>query len=332
MNRIKLISFIVILSISLPFTYGGCVLVITTGDVNKEKDSDDSNDSPVFSGNNSQAVIDSNNVKDLSVGAFAGGITRAKAAIAGFRQNPVTTQAGTFRSLMFPLVLMKSIQRVETASAPIGSFKPGAETRKGTMRGICGGKFLYSIDFIYESSIFNGHFTFENYCDRGVSISGQTVIDGTYGVDAGDITTAHFSFSNLSDGYLTLDGEISLDFSNAPIIAIFSSRGKDIESGQVYWLKDYSLNIIEFAGFIETEIFGTFYHPEHGFVNFSTTEPFIVHDEDDWPTSGLFMIQGRENTKAELKALDPSAGFVAADIDGNGVFDWDSGILIWADM
>ena len=123
-----------------------------------------------------------------------------------------------------------------------------------------------------------------------------------------------------------------MDFLHPPITATFSAHSNGLESGQVYWIKDYSMNITEFAGHIEIELFGTFYHPDYGFVNLTTTEPFIVHNEDDWPTSGVFVIQGEKNTQAELSALDQLTCFVAADTDGDGVFDWNSGILNWKEM
>ena len=332
MNRSKFIIFFIILAMSLPFTYGGCVLVFTSGDIEREKDPDGSETSTDFAGRTSQAVIDSTNATDLSGGAFAGGISRIEAARAGFKQDSMTTQIGAFRPLRLPLVLQDSLQQVELASKVVSLFKPAVETRSGTLTGDCGGRLSYSVDFICESRTFNGSFSLENYCDHGITISGETDINGTYGIDTGDFTTAHFSFANLADGYITLDGKISIDFLHPPITATFSAHSKDIESGRVYWIKDYSMNITEFAGFREIEIFGTFYHPGYGFVNLTTSEPFIVHHEDDWPTSGVFVIQGEKNTKAELSAQDQLTCSVAADTDGDGVFDWDSGILNWKDL
>ncbi len=123
-----------------------------------------------------------------------------------------------------------------------------------------------------------------------------------------------------------------MDFMQQSITATFSAYRKDIESGQVYWIKEYSMNLTEFVGFIEIEIFGTFYHPDHGYVNLTTTEPFIVHHEDTWPTSGLLGMKGEKNTQAELWALDQLTCSVKADTDGNGVFDWNSGILNWKEF
>ncbi len=97
MSRTKFIIFFIILVLSLPYTYGGCVLVFTSGDVDREKDPDGKDTSTDFAGKTSQAVIDSTNAKDLSGGALAGGITRLETEVAGFYQDSMTTQMGAFR-------------------------------------------------------------------------------------------------------------------------------------------------------------------------------------------------------------------------------------------
>jgi hypothetical protein len=317
--------------LSLPYTYGGCVLVFSSGDVKREKDPKDNESPTEFAGNSSPAVIDSTNAKDLSGGAFAGGMTRFKAASVGIDKDLRGTQIGIFWPLRLPMVLKDSLQRAEITGPSVAFYKPAVEPRSGTIPGSCGGSLSYSIDIIDESSLFSGSFRFENYCDHGITISGETDFDGTYGIDSGDIRTAHFSFADLADGDITLDGDMSLDFLHLPTMVTLTAYSKDIESGQIYWIKDYAMNITEFAGYIEIEIFGAFYHPDHGYVNLTTTEPFIVHHEDEWPTSGLLGIEGHKNTQAELTALNQMTYSVAADTDGNGVFDWDSRILNWMD-
>ena len=332
MNRIKFIICIITLVLSIPYTYGGCVLVFTTGDVKKEKDPDVSEPSTDFEGRTFPAIIDSTNALDLSDGAFAGGITRTEATSAGFTQEPVATPVGAFWPLRLPMVLKDSLQKVEIPPHVGTFFKSAVDTRSGTFLGSCGGRFSYSIEFIRDAKAFDGSILFENYCDNEITISGETDVDGTYEIDSEDFATANFNFANLTDGHITFDGELSMDFMQQPLTATFSAYRKDIESGQVYWLKDYTMNLTEFVGFIEIEIFGTFYHPNHGFVNLTTLEPFIVHYEDDWPTSGRLTIKGENNTQAELSALDHVTCSVTADTDGDGGFDWESGILNWSDM
>jgi hypothetical protein len=322
---------LIILFFSMPYTYGGCVLVFSSGDVKREKDSEDDESPTVFTGSTFPAVIDSTNAKDLSGGALAGGMTRLEAESAGYDEDLRATQTGAFWPLRLPMVLKDSLKKAEITGPAAALYKPAVETRSGTMAGSCGGNLSYLIDIIAESRLFSGSFRFENYCDYGIAISGETDFDGTYGIDSGDIRTAHFSFADLADGEVTLDGDMTLDFLYPPTTVTFSAYSKDIESGQVYWIKDYAMNLNEFAGYIEIDIFGAFYHPDHGYVNLTTTGPFIVHHEDDWPTSGLLEIEGQKNTQAELTALNQLTYSVAADTDGNGVFDWDSRILNWMD-
>jgi hypothetical protein len=332
MNRTIPIILFVILALSLPFSYGGCVLVFTTGDVKKEKNPDVGEPSTDFGGSTSPAIIDSANALDLSDGAFAGGITRMEAISAGFTQQPMATPVGAFWPLRLPMVLKDSLQKVEIPDSASTFFKSAVDTRSGIFPGSCGGRFSYSIDFIRNTKAFDGSILFENYCDHGIALSGETDLDGTYEADSEDFTAANFNFASLTDGHITLKGEISLDFLHQPIVATLSAYRSGIASGLVYWLKDYSMNITEFAGFIEIEIFGTFYHPDHGYVDLTTLEPFIVHHEDDWPTSGRLIIKGENNTQAILSALDHVTCSVFADTDGDRGFDWESGILNWTDM
>jgi hypothetical protein len=61
----------------------------------------------------------------------------------------------------------------------------------------------------------------------------------------------------------------------------------------------------------------------------TTSKPFVVHDGDDRPTSGQLVIQGDNDTMAQLTALDQLRYRIEADSAGKGFFDWDSGILNW---
>ena len=332
MNRINHIIFFVILAFALPFTYGGCVLVITTGDVEKKPHPDTTDTSTDFAGRNDPAVIDSANASDLTEGALSGGTTRFKTESTGFAQKTLTNQTSVFWPLRLPLVLKDSVQKIEIAALSVDPLRPAVVTRSGILQGSCGGRLLYSIEFIRDANVFDGSISFQNYCFRGITISGETDVDGTYGLDTGKFSTSHFLFDELSNGQIALKGELSLDLTQQPITTNFSAYFKELASGQVYWIKDYSMNIAEFVGFTEIEVFGTFYHPEHGYVESTTMEPFIVHYEDEWPTSGLLRIKGGNNTQAQLTPLNQVHLSIEADTDGNGGYDWDSGVLFWDDM
>ncbi len=332
MKSRKFLIFIIILAFSLPYTYGGCVVVFSSGDTNRKKD-DDNRDPPIgFIGITSQAIISSSNSEDLSGGAFAGGLTSAEVASARLNQGLIEAQIGAFRPLRFPSVLGNSLRKIELSPALIIFSRTRIITESGNIDGSCGGNFSYTLNLNKLSEKFNGNITFENFCDDEIIISGKTEVDGAFEISSGDFITAIFSFGDLTDGSLTLDGEISLDFSDSPIIATFTATGKDTGSGKVYWIKDYSMNVTELIGLVEIEIFGIFYHPDYGFVNLTTTDPFVVHDGDDWPTSGQLVIEGGKNSKAELTAINHLSCGIETDTDGDGILDWDSGILNWTDL
>ena len=330
MDRIRFFMFIVILALSIPYTYGGCVLVFSTGDI-EEDDTNDTITSTAYTGNTSPATITSANARDLTVGGLVADISYGNASKEGLGQGSAMAPAGTFRLLRFPQVLQGSLEKIGKTPSPGASLNPAVGTRRGTLTGSCGGRLSYQFDFLERSGSFNGSFSFHNYCDRGVTISGETDINGTYRPDTGDFTSANFSFTDLRDDRISLDGELSIDILDPWTTASLSAYSRAIESGQVLWLEDYAMNITEFAGFIEIEVFGTFYHPDQGSVELFTTIPFIVHNEDQWPTSGQLLIRGTANTQAELNFLDQSSGYVEADTDGDGGFDWESGRFNWAD-
>ena len=330
------ILFTLMLIFSLPYLYGGCVVVFSSGDTSRDKNQivDDSvDDSSVgFIGVASQAVVNAANAENLSGGALAGGLTSGADISPQLDQNSSDSHINAFRPLRFPLVLEASLRKIESAP-PSNAFSPNSiVTKRNNFSGGCGGIFSSMLNFNKASKQFQGHLSFTDYCDQGIIISGQTDVNGTFDAPSGDLTTANFSFDDLTDKSITLDGDISISLSDPPIIATFSAYAHDKSSGLTYWLKDYSMNIDKFAGYVAIEIFGRFYHPDHGFVKITTTEPLIVHDEDDWPTSGRIETRGDKNTNARLTTLDYLYFGVEADTDGNGIFDWDSGTLNWHDL
>lgn len=331
MRTYKFRVFLILLIITLPFTYGGCFVAFSSGDLNRDKEKGDEDPSGGFIGITSQATISSENAENLAVGAFAGGLTNVNSQSSELDQSVTDNQIGAFRILRLPLILGDSIRLIEISPAVIIFSQTTLITENGKLEGSCGGSFSYTLRFKQGSENFSGNIAFEEYCEVGITISGETDVDGEFQINSGDINTANFIFNNISDGSHTLDGEISIDFSDKPILATFTAYSEDEQSGKIYWLKDYSINLSALVGHIEIEIFGTFYHPDNGYVTLTTSDPFIVQDEDEWPISGQLIITGNSSTRAQLVALDQLHYGIEADTVGAGIFDWDSGILNWND-
>jgi len=65
-------------------------------------------------------------------------------------------------------------------------------------------------------------------------------------------------------------------------------------------------------------------------IDCHTDTPFHIDDGDEWPSSGVFIVGGEGGTEAQLTALSSTTYIVDADTDGDGIYDWDSGVLNWS--
>ena len=306
-------------------------MVFSSGDGDINRSQDDNQSSGAFIGITSKATINSENAVQLTAGALAGGLMPHASQRSVLDQTPGDFQRDAFRILQFPLILADSLRKIELSPALIFFSQSDFITENGRLEGSCGGSFAYTLRLNRKTEIFSGSLAFEKYCAGETAISGKTDVAGSLQAGTGNFMTATFTFEDLSDGARSVDGEISMDFSDSPILATFNAYSTDEHDGQVYRIKDYSLNLFEFAAHVEIEIFGTFYHPGYGFVTLTTSDPFIIHNNDNWPAAGQMVIHGDRNTSAQLVALDHLHFGIEADSAGDGIFDWDSGIRSWDD-
>ncbi len=59
---------------------------------------------------------------------------------------------------------------------------------------------------------------------------------------------------------------------------------------------------------------------------------FVKKKYDEWPSSGTLIVTGSNNCKAKITAIDELTCTVEADVDGDDVYEWDSGIMNWEDL
>ena len=290
-----------------------------------------------YTGETAPAEVDEDNADDIAAGAFAAGqsgmgmtITEASSDARG----ATDLQVESFRTLNVPRILGDAARSMDLRPQLHQSSLSAEATYKesGTEYGSCGGQVSYTVTINDISGEFEGSFKFSNYCENGVTISGDTDVEGTADPDTGDIITITFWFDNLSDDTMRMDGEIYMDFSGSPIICTMDCLLKDKVTGKVYWARNYTVYIYEYGDRIEIEIFGKYYHPLYGCVDVSTEEAFVIYDGDDWPSSGILLILGANDTRAKLTAIDETQCRIEADTDGDGSYDWDSGLLEWDNM
>lgn len=332
--RSKYYHAVILIVLCLSFAFMGCG---GSGGGSSGGSGSSGGDSGIsYSGETAPAEIDGGNADDLAAGAFDAGQSGT-----GLNVNEVSsdyqgeTDLGVenFRSLNLPRILGNAARSMDLGPQLHQSSlnAQATYTDSDTEYGSCGGQFTYTISVNRNSGEFEGSFKFSNFCENGITISGETEVEGKADPDTGDIITITFWFDNLSDGTMIMDGEVHMDFSGSPVVVVceMDCLLKDKKTGNVYWARNYIVKIYDRGDRIETEISGKYYHPKYGCVNVSTEAPFVLYDVDDWPSSGILLMLGAKNTRAKLSAIDETQCRVEADTDGDGSYDWDSGPLDW---
>ena len=182
---------------------------------------------------------------------------------------------------------------------------------------------------------FTGSMTFTSYCNEDTTISGTAGFSGLFNVNTSDFLNFALSINmvNLTSGNQSyvIDGDVSVDVSGSPSVASLDMFMKD-SSGEVFWVKDYTLRITEGLDYVDLEVSGRFYHPTHGYVDLSTITPVRTYNSHEWPSSGVLQIVGGGGTTAQLLAIDENYCQVIADTNGDGYDDYDSGQMSWNDL
>ena len=292
----------------------------------------DGDDEMNYSGLTTAAEISELNAEDISGGALGAGLIGDGMMTLGLEGDLNNSYVNKFRSVKIPAVLSESLHFLNFTVSPDFGVEAAVETIKETIKGNCGGSMYYFVSADSKDGTFSGNFNFKEYCSDGTKVNGKASFDGIIDVDTGDFIEAYFSFDNLSGGDLKLNGDIEIDYSASPNVIRFNAYGQDPASKKVFWIRNYKVTIIENSGFIEIEMTGKFYHPKYGYVKLSTTDPFILHDGDEWPTSGTLIVEGANNAKAKLTVIDNANCAIEADVDGDDSYEWASDTLNWDEI
>lgn len=331
MKNLKFLILFIFLAFTLPYTYGGCSSGGGGGDGEQDFETDESNSGLTYSGLTTPAEIDQLNAEEISGGALGAGLVSDGMVGISALQYSDANQVRNFRSAKIPLILNNSLESVYLPSPSLDAAQ-ATTSESDTIYGNCGGFMSYNITVDDVDGSFDGSFTFSSYCADGTTIDGGASFNGVVDVVTGDFIEVNFSFDTLTSGDLTLDGEIIIDYTVTPIEITFNAYTQDLSLKKVYWIKEYTITIDEFTGFVEVEIVGTFYHPDYGYVTISTPDPLTIHDGDEWPTSGTLLVMGASNTKAQLIATSNLTFMVEADLDGDDAYEWNSEVMSWEDL
>ena len=280
------------------------------------------------------AQISEDNAAELSTGALAMGQSANIVDPSQASQDNLGAEDSRdvyFRAVMTPQILSNAARSIDLSPQVHQSSVEANYTETDTIEGSCGGQVDYTITVNDLSGDFTGTFSFLDYCEDGVIINGEADVAGIVDLGSGDILSITFWFDDLSDGTITMNGKIFMDFLDSPILCTMNASCTDEITGKVYQVKNYNLNIWEYPDRIEVKISGWFYYPGYGSVTVSTEKKFVIYDGDEWPSSGILLVFGANNTKAKLEAIDNIFYRVYADTNGDGVYDFDSENLAWSE-
>ena len=291
-----------------------------------------------YTGIKDEASIGDDNATDLTTESYTNGSLGSAMSDIAASQTENSEHVYTPRMLKVSNVLKDSLFKVDLTSRSTGTFAGAVSQVTDTIAGSCGGSASYTISVNDETGAFSSSFTYNNYCEGGVIISGSVDFSGHFDVDAGEFLTFEFSFNNLSTTLggdsVTIKGDMAFDSTNYPVITLtMTILIKDNRIDRVYWVKGYLLTLTEEVACVDIDISGTFYHPEHGFVTLSTVQALTLCGSDEYPESGELLITGKNGTTARIIFLSPMTYQVIADTNGNGSYDdlddFDSEELNW---
>jgi hypothetical protein len=297
--------------------------------------SDDGSSGISYTGITTQAVIDETNAEDIAIGALVGGQKGAELDVFGAVQTNEASAINCFPMLKVSQILEESLRRIDLTSISDGTFVGATET--GTIDGTCGGSASITITYNESTFVFSGSMGFNNFCVDGITFSGNVSISGQF-VDSSfeDFLTFSISYNNVTvtsgSDSLTISGTVSSDFTAPPVISFtMDFLMQDNSTGKVYWINDYTMTVTEGISYVSVVVSGEFYYPDYGYVVVSTPVPLVIYDDADWPSSGVLIATGENNTKARLTAFVDTYT-IDVDADGDDSYETSLGPFYWADL
>jgi hypothetical protein len=291
-----------------------------------------------YTGLTSMAVINESSAQDLAVGAYAGILSSSAINVSGAVQINETRSDGICPAFQVAFILEYSLKYFNIGKGQNGNIVGATISDSITFYGNCGGNAVYTIEVDDQTGRFTGHGDYNNYCEDGVTISGPVDVSGQADINTGEIVKFTLTFNRLTSTYddvsLTIKGSISGDYTVTPVVISMDMLIRDNYSGKVYWMENYRMTVIVGPNYIEFELSGRFYSPDHGYVDIVTDSPFLKYNAEENPSEGILVILGSSgpsggNAKAVLTILSNTSYLVELDSNDDGLYDWSSGGLCW---
>jgi hypothetical protein len=315
-------------------------LVVLLAGCGSSGNGDDQPQPLTYTGITTQATITSANALDLAIAGYNGGNAGAVLLTGGVVSTTSGQRDGVGavnapRHLLVAKALGRALERATAVREPGNEIALGATVTRDTP-GPCGGRISSSVTFDEFTGAFSGEFVFSNYCADFVVIHGRLTATGRLDLNTLSPLNMSVSFAAITvtaaADVMTISGTIAYLFEPAHTGIAMTVVIRDHASDKLFWAKNYTIDVIRLTNSVEVTLSGTFYHPDHGYVELLTVTPLVILDQDDFPSSGVLVLNGSGGTWARLTVLSASAFLVTADTGGDSEPEFDSGPLRWTDL
>ena len=292
-----------------------------------------------YAGPTTPAVIAANNAVPLALAAYLG--SHSGGAISpmasGESDPPAGATFATPRRQALPALARDATRLVAGAArtSSAGWLSPRSiQSAHDVIPGTYGGTAEISMTWNDVTHEIVGTMRFVAFNDDGyVTLDGDTNFRGWMDSPTLGIFRITFTFvlarSTTPDGATTISGDVYVDANGSTQNVTMNLRQRDETTRKVSWLDHYASSSVAGSDSVDAWLVGRFYDPDHGFVDLSTGAPIRTYAGNLWPSQGVLVLRGRGGAEARL-AFVSAAGFrVTADKEGDGVFEFDSGMRHW---
>ena len=95
---------------------------------------------------------------------------------------------------------------------------------------------------------------------------------------------------------------------------------RDDAAKLAYKIENFNINLTNGAGYVDADLSGRYYDPNHGYIDISTPTPLQISGTDYWPSSGVFHAEGN-NDSATFTALSKTTYQLDIDTNDDGTSD-----------
>ncbi len=287
-----------------------------------------------YSGLTTPAQVTEDNAEEILLSAYSGGDLGS--GISGAFSAVDARKAQTPGALVVQRVVLQVKDLVQGASLEVCPAASAVETQNIDIDGDCGGSLTGTINVNDETGAMSGSFRYNDFCEMGARMNGTISFTGSMDLESGEFSLS-MTCTNLTEVdtefgiNVTMSGTVTLQATETSMTMIMDIYMRDNAAAETFLMEDYTLTMVmdEYEYYAETTISGRFYCSEYGYVTLSTQDTIIVYEYDEYPSQGAFVATGANGSRARLTFVSSETYRIEVDEDGNGEYEYDSGILYW---